>query len=178
MKNKNTDMGLDEKKGESGYEYSFKADGKISDEKQKQILQSINSIVNGDDEYQKIQDKLDEAIELFEDESVDLPFAERFSMLRLAWLNNAFETMKFIKKNGIKNPISDSKRYIQEEGIKQFSIMEKMYNLELKAGEKKGKKQEDIDNDWLKEVKKMKSSIGSVVRDMREGLSEKTGTNG
>lgn len=178
MKNKNTDMGLDEKKGDSGYEYSFKADGKISDEKQKQILQSINSIVNGDDEYQKIQDKLDEAIELFEDQIVDLPVAERFSVLRWAWANNAFETMKYIKKNGIKNPISDNKRYIQEEGIKQFSIMEKMYNLELKAGEKKGKKQEDIDNDWLKEVKKMKSSIGSVVRDMREGLNEKTGTNG
>jgi hypothetical protein len=117
-----------------------------------------------DKEMNRMMDKLDNAIAAFEDENSELPFSERFSMLRWAWLDNAFDTMKFIKKKGIKNPVSEDATYIQEQGIKQFSLMEKMYNMELKAGEKKGKKQEDIDTDWLKEIKKSKSSIGDIVR--------------
>jgi hypothetical protein len=159
----------------SVFEYVFKTDKKIPDTKFEDILDAITSITI--DGYKKISDKLDKAIAAFEDENSEKPFSERFSLMRWGWMDNAYETMKYIKKNGAKNPISDNKRYIQEEGIKQFSIMEKMYNLELKAGEKKGKKQEDIDTEWLKEVKKMKSSMGSIVRDMREGLNEKTGTN-
>jgi hypothetical protein len=166
---------FEERKGESGYEYSFKTDTKISSDKYEDIINFINTITGED--YKKIEDKLDRAISAFENENSETPFSERFSQLRWAWMDNAFDTMKYIKKNGIKNPISENKRYVQEEGIKQFGIMEKMYNLELKAGEKKGKKQEDIDTEWLKEVKKMKSSMGSIVRDMREGLNEKTGTN-
>ena len=164
---------FEEKKTEEGFEYSFKTDTKISPDKFEEITNAINSITGED--YKRISDKLDDAIAAFEDESSEIPFSERFSRLRWAWMDNAFQTMMYIKKNGAKNPISDNKRYIQEEGIKQFGIMEKMYNLELKAGEKKGKKQEDIDTEWLKEVKKMKSSIGSIVRDMREGLNEKIG---
>ncbi|MEO7049612.1 MAG: hypothetical protein ABI091_30190 [Ferruginibacter sp.] len=117
-----------------------------------------------DKEMNRMMDKLDNAIAAFEDENSELPFSERFSMLRWAWLDNAFDTMKVIKKKGIKNPVSEDATYIQEQGIKQFSLMEKMYNMELKAGEKKGKKQEDIDTDWLKEIKKSKSSIGDIVR--------------
>lgn len=164
---------FEERKSESGYEYSFKTDTKIPPEKFEEIINAINSITGED--YKKIADKLDNAIAAFEDENSDTPFSERFSQMRWGWLDNAYDTMKYIKKNGIKNPISENKRYIQEEGIKQFSIMEKMYNLELKAGEKKGKKQEDIESEWMKEVRKMKSSMGSIVRDMREGLNEKTG---
>lgn len=153
---------FEERKTESGFEYVFKTDTKVPDTKFEDILDAITSITT--DSYKKISDKLDEAIAAFEDESSDIPFSERFSRLRWAWMDNAFQTMMYIKKNGAKNPISDNKRYVQEEGIKQFGIMEKMYNLELKAGEKKGKKQEDIDTEWLKEVKKMKSSIGDIVR--------------
>lgn len=166
---------FEERETESGFEYVFKTDTKIPASKIEDIENSIISITT--DGYKKISDKLDDAIAAFEDESSEIPFSERFSRLRWAWMDNAFQTMMYIKKNGIKNPISENKRYVQEEGIKQFGIMEKMYNLELKAGEKKGKKQEDIDTEWLKEVKKMKSSMGSIVRDMREGLNEKTGTN-
>lgn len=153
---------FEERKTESGFEYVFKTDTKIPDSKIEDIENSIISITT--DGYKKISDKLDDAIAAFEDESSEIPFSERFSRLRWAWMDNAFQTMMYIKKNGAKNPISDNKRYVQEEGIKQFGIMEKMYNLELKAGEKKGKKQEDIDTEWLKEVKKMKSSIGDIVR--------------
>lgn len=117
-------------------------------------------------------DKLDKAIAAFEDEESDIPFSERFSMLRRAWMDNAFETMMFIKKKGLKEPLSEEKRYIQEEGIKQFSIMEKMYNSELKAAEKSGKKQDDVDNEWLKRIKEIPSTMGSVVRDMRESKAK------
>jgi hypothetical protein len=153
---------FEERETESGFEYVFKTDTKIPAGKIEDIENSIISITT--DGYKKISDKLDKAIAAFEDENSEKPFSERFSLMRWGWMYNAYETMKYIKKNGAKNPISDNKRYIQEEGIRQFGIMEKMYNSELKAGEKKGKKQEDIDTEWLKEVKKMKSSIGDIVR--------------
>lgn len=109
-------------------------------------------------------DKLDKAIAEFEDESSDVPFSERITMMGRAWSDNALETMKFIKKNGIKNPVSEDKRYIQEEGIKQFAIMVKMYNLELKVATQSGKKASDIDSEWLQRIKKKESSVGNIVR--------------
>lgn len=109
-------------------------------------------------------DKLDKALAAFNDENSDMPFSERFSMLRRAWMDNAFETIVYIKKNGAKNPISEDKRYIQEEGIKQFSLMEKMYNAELKAAERSGKKQVDVDMEWLKKIKEGESTMGNIVR--------------
>lgn len=121
-------------------------------------------------EKDRILDKLDLAILAFNDEDSDLSLSERFSMMRRAWMNNAFETMMFIKVNGSKNPISEDKKYIQEEGIKQFGIMEKMYNMELKAGEKSGKKQEDVDQDWLKRIRDSKSTIANVVTDMKVAI--------
>ena len=120
-------------------------------------------------------DKLDKALAAFNDENSDMPFSERFSMLRRAWMDNAFETIVYIKKNGAKNPVSEDKRYIQEEGIKQFSLMEKMYNAELKAAERSGKKQVDVDMEWLKKIKEGESTMGNVVRDMRDSPNkEKT----
>ena len=120
-------------------------------------------------------DKLDRALAAFNDENSDMPFSERFSMLRRAWMDNAFETIVYIKKNGAKNPVSEDKRYIQEEGIKQFSLMEKMYNAELKAAERSGKKQVDVDMEWLKKIKEGESTMGNVVRDMRDSPNkEKT----
>jgi hypothetical protein len=125
-----------------------------------------------DKEMNRMMDKLDNAIAAFEDENSELPFSERFSMLRWAWLDNAFDTMKFIKKKGIKDPVSENARYIQEEGIKQFSLMEKMYNMELKAGEKSSKNQDDVDAEWLNRIKRSPSSMGSIVRDMRDSNEE------
>lgn len=120
-------------------------------------------------------DKLDLAISKFEDEESEIPFSKRLSDLRSAWLWNAFEAMKDIKQHGTNSKMSDEKMFIQENGIKQFMLIEKLYNSELKAGKAEGKKQNEIDLEWLKKIKETDSTMGSIVRDMREPLNkEKT----
>lgn len=167
---------IGEREEEAGFEYYFKTHVKIPVEKIEWIWKAIDSIIKGDeDEYKIIKDKLDKAIAAYEDENSELTVSERFSMLRWGFVDNAYSTIKYIKKHGIKNPISENKKYIQEEAIKQFSIMEKMYNSELKAAEKSGKKQVDVDMEWLKKIKEGESTMGNVVRDMRDSPNkEKT----
>lgn len=114
-------------------------------------------------------DKLDRAIAAFEDPESDEPFSERINALRKGWTDNAFETMKFIKANGLKNPVSEDKAYIQIEGIKQFRIMEKMYEAELRLAARTGRTKDDIDADWLKKIKESPSTLGDIVRRTDEG---------
>lgn len=122
----------------------------------------------------KVIDKLDRAIAEFEDEDSELPFSERFSNLRKALMWNAFETIKRVKKNGLKDPVSDEDLYIQDQCSKQFRIMEKAYESELKMARSAGRKPEDIDIDYMKKIKEMKSTLSPIVRNM----NEKTGTDG
>lgn len=109
-------------------------------------------------------DRLDKAIKEFEDETSDVPFSIRLSNLRSAWMWNVFETMKDIKKHGKNSQMSEEKIYIQEQGIKQFALIEKMYNSELKAAKAEGKKVVDVDSEMLKKIKEKESSIGAIVR--------------
>ena len=111
-----------------------------------------------------MRDKLDQAITAFEDEESDIPFSTRFSNLRRALMWNAFDKLKDIKKNGTKSQISEENTFIQEECMKQFSLIEKMYNSELRAAKLEGKKQTDVDKDWLKKIKETTSTIGEIVR--------------
>lgn len=115
-----------------------------------------------------MKDRLDKAIEEFENENSEISFSIRLSNLRSAWMWNVFETMKDIKKHGKNSQISEEKIYIQEQGIKQFALIEKMYNSELKAAKLEGKKLGDIDKEWLQKIKEGESTIGSIVRDMRD----------
>lgn len=111
-----------------------------------------------------MSDRLDLAISQFEDESSEIPFSTRFSNLRRALMWNAFSKLKDIKKNGLKSKMSDEDVFIQEEAMKQFVLIEKMYNSELKAAKLEGKRQGDVDKEWLKKIKETASTIGEIVR--------------
>lgn len=115
----------------------------------------------------KTMDRLDKAIAEFEDEASEVPFSERFSNLRKALMWNAFETIKKVKKNGLKDPVSDEDLYIQDQCSKQFRIMEKAYESELKMARNTGKKPEDVDAAYLQKIIKMKSTIGDIVRETK-----------
>lgn len=121
-------------------------------------------------------DKLKRAIELFEDETSDMTFSQRISELRNAFMWNVFYTIKKIKKYGKKADISEDAIYIQEEGIKQFHLLEKLYFAELKAAARTGKSEKDVDQEWLKRIRESPSSLGSIVRSMSKETEEvKTG---
>jgi hypothetical protein len=58
--------------------------------------------------------------------------------------------------------------------MKQFRIIERIYESELKQAKNAGKSAEDVDKEYLKRIKGMKSTLSPIVRDM----NEKTGTDG
>ena len=111
-------------------------------------------------------DKLDEAIAEFEDETLDLTLGERISGLRQALLWNSYHAIKRIKKFGTKHPISEEEEYKQIECMRHFKDIEKMYTSEVKANKLLGKSDDAMNNDFLKKIKEMKSSIGEIVRDL------------
>lgn len=113
-----------------------------------------------------MSDKLDRAIAQFEDENSTLTFSERFSNLRQAFMWNAFNAIKTIKKYGVKSPRSADEDYIQVEGMKQFGILEKMYCAELRANKLEGKNAEDLDKSWLKKIRESDSTIGQIVQSL------------
>lgn len=123
---------------------------------------------------ERVPDKLDIAIAEFEDENSDIPFEQRLSNLRTALMWNAFEAIKRVKRYGTKSPLSEEEEYKQVECMKQFKMMEAMYNSELRMAKSTGKRSEDIDRDYLKKIHSMKDTIAPIVRNM----NEKTGTNG
>lgn len=111
-------------------------------------------------------DKLDEAIAAFEDETLELTLGERISGLRQALLWNSYHAIKRIKRFGTKHPISEEEDYKQVECMRHFKDIEKMYTSEVKANKLLGKSDDAMNNDFLKKIKEMKSSIGDIVRDL------------
>ena len=111
-------------------------------------------------------DKLDRAIANFEDETIDMTLGERVGELRNALMWNAFAAMKKIKKYGAKSPISEEEDYKQVESMKWFREIEKMYFSELKLNKALGKTQDQAvaANDFIKQIKEMKSCIGDIVQ--------------
>lgn len=114
-------------------------------------------------------DRLDQAIAAFEDENSDVPFSLRFSDLRSAFMWNAFETIKHIKKHGLKAPISAEAEYIQIEGMKQFRQLEKLYEAEMRAAARIGKGEKDVDKEWITRIRESPSTLGDIVRRTDEG---------
>lgn len=113
---------------------------------------------------QPVLDKLDIAINEFEDEASDIPFEVRLSNLRSALMWNSFEAIKRIKRYGTKSLLSDEEEFKQENIMKQFHKMEAMYNSELRMAKVTGKTKEQIDNNWLDVIKQKKSTVGDIVR--------------
>jgi hypothetical protein len=75
--------------------------------------------------------------------------------------------MKRIKKHGTKSPISAEEEYKQVEGMKQFRIIERIYESELKQAKNAGKSAEDVDKEYLEKIKQRKSTIGEIVRETK-----------
>ena len=115
-------------------------------------------------ENPKQPDKLDLAIEEFYNEESKLTISEKISNLRNAYMWTSLNAMKRIKQHGTKSPISAEEEYKQTEGLKQFKLFEKMYESELKSAKLQGKKTEDLDSNWLKDIKNAQSTIGSIIR--------------
>jgi len=112
-------------------------------------------------------DKLDKAMAEFEDEESGIPLSVKINNLRSAFMWNAFETMKRIKKHGTKSPVSEEEEYKQVEGMRQFRIIERMYESQLKSAKIQGKGSEDVDKEYLNRIKQKKSTIGDIVRDTK-----------
>ena len=114
-------------------------------------------------------DRLDRAIAEFEDETSTLTIGERVSLLRMALFWNSFDAIKKIKKYGKKHPISEDEDYKQIECMRQFKDIEKMYYSEVKTNKLLGKNEGKVNDDFLKAIRSMKSSIGAIVRDLKDG---------
>lgn len=112
--------------------------------------------------------RLDRAIEDFEDETLDLSLGERISNLRSALTWAAFERIKRIHKLGKKSEESEDLDFKQTECQKQFKIIDQMYNSQLRQNKMLGKAQDEgMDKEWLKKVKES-TTLGSIVRNMNE----------
>lgn len=117
-------------------------------------------------------DKLDLAIAAFEDESSDLTLGERVSILRDALMWNAFHALKRIKKLGTKSPISAEEEFKQIECMKHFKEIEKMYTSTVKMNKLMGKSDDKMNNDFLKVVKEMKSTMGEIERRLDDNMKK------
>lgn len=114
-------------------------------------------------------DQLDLALEEFSNEYSAMTFGEKFANLRNALMWNTINMMRRIKKHGIKSPLSAEEKYKQEEAMKQFRLLERMYDSEKKAAKADGKNaDEEIDKNWLRDIKNSKSTIGSIVVSMSD----------
>lgn len=109
------------------------------------------------------KDRLDIAIEQFEDESLDLTLGERVSILRQALTLNAFEALKRVKKHGSKSVISEEEEYKQVECMKHFKVIEQMYACEIKMSKLTGKTSDRMTSEFMDAIKKMKGSVGEII---------------
>jgi len=109
--------------------------------------------------------RLDKAIEDFEDETLDLDLAERISNLRDALTWAAFDRLKTIQKFGLKSAESEELEFKQIECMKQYKIIDQLHRSQLQQNKALGKAQNDgMDSkDMLRKIKDMKSSMGEIV---------------
>lgn len=109
------------------------------------------------------KDKLDAAIEVFQNEDLDLNLGERVCLLRDALLWNAFTMMQRAKKQGTKGKVSEEDEFKHMECMRLFKDIEKMYYSEIKMNKASGKASEASGSDFMQRIKKQKSSIGDIV---------------
>lgn len=117
--------------------------------------------------HSKIIERLIRAIDDFEDESLDLTLSDRIANIRNALMWAAFEGLKSISKLEEKNDEVEVFEFQQEASMKQFKIMEKLYESQIKTNKLLGKKDDKINSDFLQALKGMKSSLSPIVRDLK-----------
>ncbi len=66
-----------------------------------------------------------------------------------------------------KTPELKEIEFQQDECMKQFKIMEKMYESQMKMNKLLGKTDDKVNSDFLKALKEMKSSLSPIVRDLK-----------
>lgn len=113
-------------------------------------------------------DKLDLAIAAFEDENEKITLGERVSILRDALMWNAFHALKRVKKHGKKSPISEEEEFKQIECMKHFKEIEKMYTSKVKMDKLMGKSDDKVNDEFLKALREMKSSLQPIVRNLSQ----------
>lgn len=115
--------------------------------------------------------KLEEALSLFDEEQSDLSISDMMSILRRALWDNARSAAKKIVKFGKKHPISEEEDYIQTQLMNQFKVMDKMWTAEMKANKLSGKSEDKMNDDFMRAIREMKSTMGSIVRDLKDGTN-------
>jgi len=113
--------------------------------------------------------RLDIAIQNFENPESELSLGERISELRDALTWAAFDRLKRIQKHGTKATISEEEEFKQIEGQKMFKQIEALYYSQLKQNKLLGKKDEEgMGKDFLKRIREQQGTMGSIVRNMNE----------
>lgn len=106
-------------------------------------------------------EKLIKAIADFEDENSQLTLGERIDNLRTALLWNSFNSLK------------KGEEHEKTDIMKHFADMERMYANQIKLNKLSGKSNEKMNDDFMKSIREMKSSIGSIVMNLNEEKEDK-----
>lgn len=111
-----------------------------------------------------MSEKLDMAIEAFQDEKSVKTLAERISGLRQALMWNALMGLQQANKDG--KGLSADLEHKHKMCLKYLNEIEKLYAQEVKMNKMAGIKEDEIKFDFLTRVKNKESSIGGVVREI------------
>ena len=116
--------------------------------------------------------RLDKAIEDFEDENSTLTLGERIAGLGEALMWNSFESIKMVNKHGSKSEINEEEEYKQEKCMKLFKELEKMYLSKLKSNKIEGKSDDNLHREWIQKMKQSQGSLGSIVVEQKTNRNE------
>lgn len=103
-------------------------------------------------------EQLKKAIELFEDENSKQSVSDRFALLRSAFMAESFS---MLKKQSEEN-VSDEELGKHEKLLEWFLQMEKIYSSGLRFSKLENRSQRDIDEGFMSEIRKMKSTLGEI----------------
>lgn len=137
-----------------------------SDEKHAEAAEGILNLIQKEVSY--TPNKIDEALEEFYNENSTMDMSEKMSNLRNAFMLSALDSIKEVNRKGTKMLERTETIFKQEEGMKQFNLLQRMYESQLKSAKVEGKTPEDVNNQWLKDIKESKGSMGDIVRNMHE----------
>lgn len=113
--------------------------------------------------------QLTTAMEMFEDDSLNLSMFERLNLLRQAFFIYKSNYLKKLAQGG--NDISKSEKELVKEGEKVLKSLEQLHNAQMKANKVAGKRLDASDDDWIKKLNERADHLGSIVRDMKEKIA-------
>lgn len=111
--------------------------------------------------------KLTTAMAMFEDESLELTFTERLNLIRQAIIVYEVNNLKKIADD-TKYEVPDKEDAVVKNLYKILKRIEQIHNAQIRSNKALGKNSDDNDRSWLDAIKKSESSIGAIVRDLRE----------